>query len=65
MDLLVFDIIFGMAGGPINARILSIQVYREMFHMKDLGTASAWSLIAICVLMVLTITYWKLFKEGD
>jgi multiple sugar transport system permease protein len=64
---LVFDIIYGMTGGgPIDAtRIISIQIYREMFHMKDLGTASAWSLIAVIILLLLTIIYWKIFKQED
>ncbi len=64
---LVFDIIYGMTGGgPIDAtRIISVQIYREMFHMKDLGTASAWSLIAVSILLLLTLIYWKLFKQED
>ncbi len=59
---LVFDIIYGMTGGgPIDAtRIISIQIYREMFQMKDLGVASAWSLLAIVVLIVISVVYWRL-----
>ena len=62
---LVFDIIFGMTGGgPVDAtRIISIQIYKELFHMKDLGTASMWSLIAIVVLTIITIIYWILFER--
>ncbi len=58
---LVFDIIYGMTGGgPIDAtRIISIQIYREMFQMKDIGTASAWSLVAIAVLLGITVLYWR------
>ncbi len=61
---LVFDIIYGMTGGgPVSAtRIISIQIFREMFHMKDLGTASAWSLTAIIVLLLTTVLYWKLME---
>ena len=59
---LVFDIIYGMTGGgPIDAtRIISIQIYRELFQMKDLGVASAWSLIAIVVLVTISLFYWRL-----
>lgn len=62
---MVFDIIFGMTGGgPVNAtKTLPMRIYQEMFSMKNLGTASAWSLIAISVLMILTIIYWNLDKE--
>jgi len=62
---MVFDIIYGMTGGgPIDAtRIISVQIYREMFHMKDLGTTSMWSLIAITILMIITIIYWTLFER--
>ncbi len=64
---LVFDIIYGMTGGgPVSAtRILSMQIYQEMFSMKNLGTASAWSLIAVVVLVIITTLYWKITdKEG-
>jgi multiple sugar transport system permease protein len=62
---MVFDIIYGMTGGgPIDAtRIISVQIYREMFHMKDLGTTSMWSLIAIIILMIITVIYWILFER--
>ena len=66
---LVFDIIFGMTGGgPIDATMtISMRIYREMFSMKNTGTASAWSLIAIFILTLITILYWKLMnsKEDD
>lgn len=62
---MVFDIIFGMTGGgPVNAtKTLPMRIYQEMFGMKNLGTASAWSLIAIGVLVVVTILYWNMDKE--
>ena len=64
---MVFDIIFGMTGGgPINAtRTLPMRIYQEMFGMKNLGTASAWSLIAIAVLVVITIIYWNLIDKEE
>ncbi|MCB9138544.1 MAG: sugar ABC transporter permease [Caldilineaceae bacterium] len=64
---LVFDIIYGMTGGgPVDAtRIISIQIYKELFHMKDLGTASMWSLIAIVILTIITIIYWALFERKE
>ena len=62
---MVFDIIYGMTGGgPVDAtRIISVQIYREMFHMKDLGTASMWSLIAIIILSIITVIYWSVFER--
>ena len=62
---MVFDIIFGMTGGgPVNAtKTLPMRIYQEMFGMKNLGTASAWSLIAIGVLVIVTIVYWNMDKE--
>ncbi len=64
---LVFDIIFGMTGGgPVNAtKTISMHIYQEMFSMKNLGTASAWSLIAILVLVVITIIYWKIMNKEE
>lgn len=64
---MVFDIIFGMTGGgPVNAtKTLPMRIYQEMFGMKNLGTASAWSLIAIAVLVVVSVIYYKLLdREG-
>lgn len=62
---MVFDIIFGMTGGgPVSAtKTLPMRIYQEMFSMKNLGTASAWSLIAIGVLVIITVIYWKMDKE--
>ena len=62
---MVFDIIFGMTGGgTVNAtKTLPMRIYQEMFGMKNLGTASAWSLIAIGVLVIITILYWNMDKE--
>jgi multiple sugar transport system permease protein len=64
---LVFDIIYGMTGGgPVDAtRIISIQIYKELFYMKDLGTASMWSLLAIVILTIITIIYWILFERKE
>ena len=62
---LVFDIIYGMTGGgPVDAtRIISVQIFKELFHFKDLGTASMWSLIAIVILTIITIIYWAVFER--
>ena len=64
---LVFDIIFAMTGGgPVDAtKIITIQIYRELFSMNDMGTASAFSLIAIVILIILTSIYWVIFKKGE
>lgn len=64
---LVFDIIYGMTGGgPVDAtKTISMRIYQEMFGMKNLGTASAWSLIAIAVLVIITIAYWKIMDKED
>jgi multiple sugar transport system permease protein len=64
---LVFDIIYGMTGGgPVDAtKTIPMRIYQEMFGMKNLGTASAWSLIAIAVLVTITIIYWKISDKED
>lgn len=62
---LVFDIIYGMTGGgPVNAtKTISMRIYQEMFAMKNLGTSSAWALIAIVILVIITIIYWNISEE--
>ena len=64
---MVFDIIYGMTGGgPVDAtKTIPMRIYQEMFGMKNLGTASAWSLIAIAVLVTITIIYWKISGKED
>ena len=62
---LVFDIIYGLTGGgPVDAtKTISMRIYQEMFAMKNLGTSSAWSLIAIIILVIITIIYWKISEH--
>ena len=62
---LVFDIIYGMTGGgPVNAtKTISMRIFQEMFSMKNLGTSSAWSLIAIVILVIITVIYWNISEE--
>ncbi|MEN6595431.1 MAG: sugar ABC transporter permease [Clostridiaceae bacterium] len=64
---MVFDIIYGMTGGgPVDAtKTIPMRIYQEMFGMKNLGTASAWSLIAIAVLVTITIIYWNISGKED
>lgn len=64
---LVFDIVYGMTGGgPVDAtKTISMRIYQEMFSMKNLGTSSAWSLIAIIILVVITIIYWNVLDKED
>jgi multiple sugar transport system permease protein len=63
---LVFDIVFTMTGGgPLDTTsIMSIEIYKELMGMQDLGTSSALSIIAIAVLLCLTLLYWKFFTRG-
>lgn len=62
---LVFDIIFAMTGGgPLNStEIIPIQIYREMFLSKHVGTASALGIICIFILTIITVIYWRIFRE--
>jgi multiple sugar transport system permease protein len=63
---LVFDIVFTMTGGgPLDTTsIMSIEIYKELMGMQNLGTSSALSIIAIAVLLCLTLLYWKFFTRG-
>lgn len=64
---LVFDIIFGMTGGgPVDAtKILAVRIYEEIFSLNSIGTASAYSVIAIIILLLLTALYWRFFEKGE
>ncbi len=64
---LVFDIIYGMTGGgPVDAtKTISMRIYQEMFSMKNMGTSSAWSLIAITILVIITCFYWRFMDREE
>ena len=64
---MVFDIIYGMTGGgPIDAtKTLPMRIYQEMFSMKNMGTSSAWSLIAIVILFLISCIYWNIQRKGE
>ena len=64
---LVFDIIYGMTGGgPVDATMtISMRIYREMFSLKNQGTSSAWSMIAIIILVIITLFYWKFIDNEE
>ena len=64
---LVFDIIYGMTGGgPVDATMtISMRIYREMFSLKNQGTSSAWSMIAIIILVIITLFYWKFIDKEE
>lgn len=49
----------------MQTKTISMHIYQEMFSMKNLGTASAWSLIAILVLVIITVFYWRLMEKED
>ena len=64
---LVFDIIYDMTGGgPVDATMtISMRIYREMFSLKNQGTSSAWSMIAIIILVIITLFYWKFIDKEE
>lgn len=64
---LVFDIIYGMTGGgPVDAtKTIPMRIYQEMFGMKNPGTAGAWTLIAIAVLVTITLIYWRIMRSEE
>ncbi len=64
---MVFDIIYGMTGGgPVDAtKTISMRIYQEMFSMKNMGTSSAWSLIAILILFLISCIYWRIQEGGE
>ena len=64
---LVFDIIYGMTGGgPVDATMtISMRIYREMFSLNNQGTSSAWSMIAIIILVIITLFYWKFIDKEE
>ena len=37
----------------------------EMFSMKNMGTSSAWSLIAITILVIITCFYWRFMDREE
>lgn len=66
-SLLAFDQFFILTrGGPDNSTLTIVQViYREAFQRFDLGTAAAFSIALLAVLVVLNLAQFRLLRPKD
>jgi len=64
---LLFDIIFPMTGGgPINAtEIIPITIYRVFLDRGQVGRASALGLITTCILIIISLFYWRASQKRE
>lgn len=62
-----FDLIWLMTqGGPIGAtNTLVIELYRQGFVFRDLGTAAAVGMIGLTVALVVTVVYFWLTRRAE
>lgn len=62
-----FDLIWLMTqGGPISAtNTLVIELYREGFVYRDLGSAAAIGMIGLCIALFVTVIYFKVTKMTE
>lgn len=63
-----FNIIQTMTGGgPVGAtEILVIRTYKEAFGRYDVGISSAYAVVILIILMLFSVSYWRLLRRrGD
>lgn len=61
--LRTFDVIYVMyGGGPGSAtEVLSLAVYRALFMQRNIGRASAISVLLVIIVIVLTFVFYRMF----
>lgn len=68
----VFELVLLLtAGGPgVQSSVLSFEIYKQAFHLNDLGYASALSVVLFLIVLALSALIWLLrrrvvFHEAD
>lgn len=56
-----FDDVFLLTGGAANTKLITIEVYDQLFGSRNVGTASAVALVLAAVLIVVVAIYFRWF----
>lgn len=56
-----FDDVFLLTGGAANTQLITIEIYDQLFSSRNVGAASAVSLVLVFVLLIIVAIYFKWF----
>lgn len=56
-----FDDVFLLTGGAANTKLITIEIYDQLFSARNVGSAAAVALVLAAVLMVVVAIYFRWF----
>lgn len=60
-----FDDVYLLTGGAANTKLITIEVYDQLFGSRNVGTASAVALVLAAVLIVVVAIYFRWFLQEE
>ncbi len=60
-----FDDVYLLTGGAANTKLITIEVYDQLFGSRNVGTASAVALVLAAVLIVVVAIYFRWFLREE
>lgn len=60
-----FDDVFLLTGGSAGTKLISIEVYDQLFSSRNVGTAAAVAVILAIILMVVAMIYFRWFMTEE
>jgi len=63
--LKVFDIVYVMTNGDFGTEVIANRMYKEMFHFRDFGRASAIAVILLVAIVPVMLANIRRFQEQE
>ncbi len=63
--LKVFDIVYVMTNGAFDTEVIANRMYKEMFHFRDFGRASAIAIILLLLIIPVMVFNIRTFREQE
>lgn len=60
-----FDDVFLLTGGSANTKLITIEIYNQLFSSRNVGTASALAVLLALVLFVVVFVYFRWFMVEE
>jgi multiple sugar transport system permease protein len=60
-----FDDVFLLTGGSANTKLITIEIYNQLFSSRNVGTASALAVLLAIVLFVVVFIYFRWFMVEE
>jgi alpha-glucoside transport system permease protein len=63
--LKVFDIVYVMTNGAFDTEVIANRMYKEMFHFRNFGRASAIAVILLLAIIPVMVANIRRFREQE